>query len=420
MPVTRLLATCRLAATLAVGLLLESGAATRARAAPPAAPSGATNPGEGAPRAVRPPAGCPLEPSVLLLHKQGHPSGAEQVRKAADRGFRRVNVIATLQCRIDEQRRVVSLGCFADGGEDPLDDASLAAFRGALAATFAAARERDVDLAITCHLNAWGPIDDWRNYFRFDPLAAYQGWTYREAMIESVAEALRSTGWQDPVDLALIGEMGQTLFEHPDAYRAIVRQLRAAPRLPPLRLGVSLNFQEVAGRHEPTDAQWRAVGALLGECDFLGVSNYRWVELPVGPDDFAAAIDSLRRQLDRPGVSAHRTLPLHFTEIGLGGCRDHGVPARSAAEAARTPWLGTAAAEWSPWSNRELRGLRREYHAALLAFLREPPPGVVMSGAFLWTEGSWDPFDLIDRGFEDPAIVRQVQAHNAAVASASE
>jgi hypothetical protein len=43
-----------------------------------------------------------------------------------------------------------------------------------------------------------------------------------------------------------------------------------------------------------------------------------------------------------------------------------------------------------------------------------------MSGAYLWTEGSWDPFDLIDRGFEDPAIVRQVQAHNAAVASASE
>jgi hypothetical protein len=182
-----------------------------------------------------------------------------------------------------------------------------------------------------------------------------------------------------------------------------------------LQVGVSLNFDKVAGHHEPTDAQWQAVGKLLEECDFLGVSNYRWADLPIGPDDFAAAIESLRNQLDHPSVTAHRTLPLHFTEIGLGGCRDHGVPARSPEEAIKTPWLGTTAAEWSPWSNEELRALRRQYHAALLEFLRDPPPGIVMQGAYLWTEGSWDPLDLIDRGFLDADLVRQIRTHNAAV-----
>jgi hypothetical protein len=37
-----------------------------------------------------------------------------------------------------------------------------------------------------------------------------------------------------------------------------------------------------------------------------------------------------------------------------------------------------------------------------------------MGGAYLWSEGSWDPLDIVDRGFFDAEIAAMIRRHNAA------
>jgi hypothetical protein len=353
-----------------------------------------------------------LEPSILVLHKPHHDNAPQQLRRAAELGFRRVNVVVTLHCQLDESRQVVSFGTFEERQYRVLDPRGLEKFRAHLALTFATAKLLEIDLVITAHLNSWGPIDDWRNFFAFDPGASYAGYSYREAMIESIVAALVEARYREPVEISLVGEMGRTIFQHPDAYRQIVTELQADQRIPQPQVGISLNFNNATGDYQPTIGQWAEFEQLIAACDFVGMSNYRWLELPVDRHDFEQAVEEFLRQFDRPGATAHRLKPLHFSEIGIGGCRENQTPASSPAEAAKTPWLGATSPKRNPWKPPAMEAFRREYFRALLAYLDRPEGDVQMRGAFLWSEGSWDPLDVVDHGFFDAEIAAKIMAHN--------
>lgn len=354
-----------------------------------------------------------LYPSVLLFHKPHHINGPEQVRRAADLGFRKVHIVVTLHCELSADFQVQRFGTLAGQRFVPLTDDSLGRFLDSLRRTFAAAADEQLEVAITAHLNAAGAVVEWRNHMRFDPLADYEGFSYQTALIDSIAAAAAAELPADAhVSFSLCGEMGRSVFEHPQSYAKVIDDLRARTTGPQWQLGVSLNFTEVAGEARPTERRQAGMSALLAKSDFLGLSDYRPFDLPPDARGFALAVRELYAALDAWGVAGHRDLPLEITEVGLGGGAGGNQPALSPAEAAQQPWEGVASARRNPWITDEMRGFRRAFHAALLEFLTQPPADTPVRDAYMWSELSWDPLDLVDRGFADEEIAAAIRAHN--------
>lgn len=360
---------------------------------------------------------APLSPSILLFHKPRHTSGLKSVRRAADLNCPRVNVVATMHCQLDDERRVLRYGVVKQGRFVPLDATRLLEFQRTLRETFREADDHGMQISVVAHLNSWGDIYDWRNFFQFDPLEELDGFTYQRAVIEPIVSALVEAGV--PIahtELSLTGEMGHSVFNHAASYRRIVAELRSREASKRLALGVSLNFNRVAGESETSASQNQQVQRLIDESDFLGMSNYRWFSLPVTPNIFVEAIEAFMAQLQARDIFVPVNLPLHFTEVGIGGGREDGKLASSPEIAAKTPWQGSDRRSRNPWSSSTMQSFRVEYHRALLEFLKIQPSAYQVQGAYLWSEGSWDPMDLQDRGFADPQIIRLIQEHNTTVA----
>lgn len=352
---------------------------------------------------------APLCPSVLLFHKPHHNDGVRQIERIAELGFRQVQVIASLTCRIDKRGRAQQLGRGEGGKFRSLGERALGQFQRELTQTFQAAAEHDLQVAVLGHLNSAGPHHQWRNNFAIDPQASYSGYTYQQAMVEPVIHALAAAGYADQsVDFALCGEMGRSVFLFAPSYRKIIEQVRRQGRLPQLKLGVSLNFNNVAGEYGFEDSSPKAVQRLFDACDFLGISNYRPFTLPPTPEQFGAAIENFFEQLASQGVQWDLQKPLHFSEIGIGGGREDHRLATTPEEAAQTPWQGSDRSRRNPWKKPELRALRVAYHRALLDFLAHQPAAPRVTAAYLWSEGSWDPLGTIDEGFEDEEIRKMI------------
>ncbi|QDS99181.1 cellulase family glycosylhydrolase [Adhaeretor mobilis] len=360
--------------------------------------------------------GAQLNPSILMFHKPHHFEGMKYVRRAAELGCKHVNLVVTLFCDINEQREVISFGTVNRKREySRLTQESLAAFRFSLQGVFAEAAALDMDVSVLAHLNAGGEIYDWRNRFEFDPLTEYEGFSYQDAVIGSIADALEKTvkpGMQ--IDLALAGEMGQSVFAHPASYRKMMQHLRSDTRLQDLKVGVSFNFNNAANKQELTSKQREEAQLLVNDCDFVGMSNYRWFDLPIQPSDFARAVKTFLAEMSDNGAKVPLTTPLHFSEVGIGGGTEGGL-ASTSAEAARTPWHGSDEPQKNPWASEAMSRFRVEFHQALLEFLAHPTATNPITEAFLWSEGSWDPMDITDKGFADQQIIELIQQHNNAL-----
>ncbi|QDS97475.1 hypothetical protein [Adhaeretor mobilis] len=362
--------------------------------------------------------GVPLCPSILLFYKEHHRSGIEQLQKAAQLGFEQVNLVVTLRCEIDNEGRVLSYGRVRHGKYRPLTNFSLTAFRRELLATCREAKRLDLRLSILPHLDAAGEIYEWRNHFDFDPLQFYQGQSYDQAMLQSIASALNGSGYgEQEVYFALSGEMGRSLFIYPDSYAAILKQLRTDPRLTGIRWGISLNFSEVAGEAKATAESGPAVQRVIDQCDFLGLSHYRPFKLPARPEHFAISAEGFLAELAEHQVEFPESLELHFSEIALGGGGADSPVAKTPSDAAATPWEGSADPRKNPWDTPEMRTLRVGFHNALLEYLADPATHHAtlknpVTAAYLWNEGSWDPMDLAEDGFADEEITATIQQHN--------
>ncbi len=356
---------------------------------------------------------APLSPSILLFHKPYHTEGVRAVRRAAKLHCTRVNVVVTLLCNIDKDRQVVGYGTLQHGKYVPLNEKSLRAFQETIQQTFSAAVDEGMDIAILAHLNSWGEVYDWRNLFQFDPLKKYGKYNYQEALIAPIAKAIAATAKPTThVEFSLAGEMGRSVFAHADSYNKILENLRADERWQQVELGVSLNFNRVSGEDQPTPEQQHQVQQLIDNSDFVGLSNYSWFDLPPKPSDFAKAIDHFLVEMKTRGVTVPTNMPLHFSEIGIGGCTEDGRLTTSPSIASKTPWQGSDRISRNPWKSTEMRNLRVEYHRALLEFLKKQPVKNPVTSAFLWSEGSWDPMDISESGFFDEEIVALIQRHN--------
>ncbi|HEX8200275.1 MAG TPA: hypothetical protein VF590_07295, partial [Isosphaeraceae bacterium] len=318
--------------------------------------------GEGAPARA-----TPLNASVMIFNEWGLRDAPAHVERAAAQGHRRLNVVVTIHAQIDNDLQVLNYGLIRarEGWQyTPFDEPLLAQFRRQLGATFARAVELGLDVAVLPHVDAAGPEFGWRNRFDLDPRKPCGGYSYRQAMIDPIVDALGAAiGPTTRVELALTGEMGRTVFAYPEAYRSILAELRRHPRLGRSKIGVSINFNEVSGRHEPTAAGRATLRKLIEESDFLGISCYGSVGVPPQARDFAAVVDTFAAELKGHGVTIPERLALHFSEVGLGGGGRSGMPAdiaRAPAEAASSAWAGTSDPAQNPWATEPMRAFRRD------------------------------------------------------------
>jgi hypothetical protein len=214
--------------------------------------------------------------------------------------------------------------------------------------------------------------------------------------------------------------MGTSLFRYPESYRKIARRLRERGDLGQLKVGISLNHNGIAGRDNPTGApdielndEGRArMQALVDECDFVGMSFYRPVTVWPRTGDFVRGVDHFMEEFRDYGLSVPPTMPLHFSEVGIGGGHDEEDVAADPASAVEMPWAGSGDSRVNPWKDSAMQELRRQYHRALLKFLERQPARWRVSAAFFWSTGSWDPQGIRHPQFADPEIQREIEAHN--------
>lgn len=359
------------------------------------------------------PAPIPLEKSVMIFHEWGLRDATKMVELAAKQGHRRVNFVITIHCQLDKDLKVLNYGLIRaqEGWKyEPFNEQLLALFKRHLTEAFTRAVELKLDISILPHVDAAGPQFGWRNEFDLDPLESCSGYSYQQVMIDAVANALEeSVGDKTRVEFALTGEMGRTVFMYPDAYQKIMAELRQRKPLRQLKTGVSINFNKVSGKHQPTAAQSAAVQQLFADSDFLGFSCYGPVSVPPKPEDFSAMIDSFVAEIERRDVAIPKGLELHFSEVGTGGFSPSGEIAQEPSNAASSAWAGTSDPANNPWATTKMQDFRRDYYRALLAFLQSQPSEQQVTAAFLWNTGSWCPYGTDNEVFADSEIVSMIR-----------
>ncbi|HEY6563521.1 MAG TPA: hypothetical protein VIY86_03445, partial [Pirellulaceae bacterium] len=216
----------------------------------------------------------------------------------------------------------------------------------------------------------------------------------------------------ESVTLALSGEMGRSLFAFPASYLQMVDWIRQRPNGPHVAVGVALNHGGIAGDHVLNASQRHDLQELLERLQFLGFSDYRQVQVPPRIADFEEHVEYFLSEWKALGLEVPPAMPLHFSEVGIGGYAATGHTEDPAA-AVKTPYAGGGSHRGSPWVTPEMRTLRLEYHTALLAFLKQQSAIHPVTAAFLWSTGSWDPQGIREPGAADSEITQRIRTHNA-------
>ncbi|TWU00254.1 hypothetical protein Pla108_12010 [Botrimarina colliarenosi] len=440
---------------------MEAAAAKRAEAAPPADASpdaeaspadeaaapdqpaddtGArlTRPGPFRLVSAGPAARAPLCPTVMLFDAESLDSAAERVNRAAEivavapPGDRWVQFVPTLHTRLNEDLTIDAYG-LQGSRRGPWESASnftvatddLAdRFRDAFAAAIGQAVRRGLNVSLLPHLDpAGGPVNEWRNLYRFAPGDVIGPGSYESLLIDPLADAVEAGATSDTrVDFALSGEMGRSLFEHPADYLQLVRRLRERfatnPRTAGVRLGVALNWSGLAGELDQATINRGAVAELFAAFDFVAFSCYAPVSVPPTPQDFQQATQNFLQELRSLGGDLPPEARLVYAEAGIGGDTVRpgadGPVYATPAEVAAKPYEGRGSSRLSPWTNPALAELRQQYHAALCEYLQNGPDTTPpIDKAFLWSEGPWDPQGVAGERFRDDAIADAIDQHNA-------
>jgi hypothetical protein len=376
-------------------------------------------------REKRKPAGppSPANATIFVDNPLNIDEALTSIDTAAARGDRRLNVCVTILVDLTKDVHIKSFGWHhgGDRGYEPCNDAMRESLGKALREVFARMAANNMDIYILPHIDSGGRVRTWRNWVDFDPRAQFGGYSYDDLMIGTITDALADTVRPDTdVEMALSGEMGTSLFRYPESYRQIVTRLRQRTDLKQLKLGISLNHSGIAGERNPTgaldikltDSARQQLQMLIDECDFVGMSFYRPVTLPITSDDFVEGIEHYMSEYNGHGLTVPTTKPLHFSEVGIGGGYNENDEAGDPAKAVQTPWAGSGDERNNPWRGQPMQHLRRQYHDALLNFLTEQPAEWHVTATFFWSMGSWDPQGMRHPAFMDEEISARIVRHN--------
>ena len=87
----------------------------------------------------------------------------------------------------------------------------------------------------------------------------------------------------------------------------------------------------------------------IDECDFVGMSFYRPVSVTPRVSDFVRGVDYFMEEFRNHGLSVPTTMPMHFSEVGIGGGHEDADVASEPAKAVETPWDGSGDPRTNPW-----------------------------------------------------------------------
>ena len=375
----------------------------------------------------------PVEPMIPLFHQWHWKPAPETVKKvvAGAPGTKRVQFVVLMLGELDEAKRVRRWGTVWDPPETATDKAPKPIFQPFtpemraticrwLTDAFRAATKAGLEISVLCQVDAadTGAVQDWRNFFDFDPTVTLEGGSYESAVLGPVVEALdAATPKGSSVELAVEGEMGRTLFTHPTAWRKIVERLKSAPGHEKWRVGISANYENVAGGVKPDASPAPDRQALVAAADFVGLSCYAKAGLPPTVADFTACVETFAAEWTAAGCPLPAGKPLRFTELGLGGGGFDAdwklqIPAPLIDRMGKAAFFGTDDPAKNPWADQARIGYRRAWHHAALEFLTEKRTPWPIASAFLWSFASHDIHGFERPAFRDDAIVEDVRKHN--------
>lgn len=301
------------------------------------------------------------------------------------------------------------------------------------------------EVLIAPHLDDGTKTGHWRNMLLMDPEKKDKyGFSYVDIMIKPILSAVKAV-YNTPGKRFLFGmqgEMGGTVFFHPDGYSRIAAAIRAQYKGPAqVKVGVTFNHGYMAGvinrendehcaipvtpkckldgafgKLLPLDkwphaatlkANKPALGKLFDSVDFFGVSNYARAPEDVKPEHIESSAAKQEAELAILGfnLKAMYSKPGKFyimNEFAIGGgiseCGN--VKATNGRDAGLFPWLGstvTYTQATDPWENYKgpnarvpARDYMRKYYQAALKLLSTGGQKYKFSGAYLWNVVSWD------------------------------
>jgi hypothetical protein len=368
-----------------------------------------------------------VHPMVPMFHRWDYEKSKERLEKVAATGATRVNFTVLLLSELDADFKVQNFGAVwpqATPNESkpplfqPLQPAMQAEIKAAFVAAFKQARELKLGISVLPQLDASGKISEWRNFFDLDPTVKLHGNSYETAMLIPLIEALEETQATDaPVELSMEGEMGRSLFTHPSAWKQVLERLRARGKLKNLHLGISANYESVAGKVVPTPDQAKGMQALVQTADFIGISCYAKASHPPVVADFTTCVQKFCDEFKAAGCEIPKSKRLRWSELGHGGGGFDAqwklsVPAPDPARMGNAAFFGTSEAAKNPWKQPALVDFRRAYYAASLEFLRTQPAPWRVESAYLWSFGSWDVHGITGAEFADETIATAIRKHN--------
>ena len=368
---------------------------------------------------------APIHPMVPMFHFWDYEKSSGLIDKVAQTGATRVSFTMLLLSEIDPKFKVQNFGAVwpqPTGEGDPafhLLDASLRSkIKAAYAVAFHRAVERHLEIAILPQLDASGTIQEWRNFFDFDPTQQIGDFSYESALLIPILEALEETVPSDhPVEMTLEGEMGCTLFTHPDAWSQILQRIRKRGKLSRFRIGISVNYEGVNGKILPDENQRTAMQMLIANSDFIGISCYAKTGNPPTSADFQNCVEAACKEFANLGCPIPESKPLRFTELGLGGGgfdKDWHliVPGPDAKSLGKAAFFGTNDLAKNPWLDQARIAYRRLYYQSVMEFLRKQSSKWKVENAYLWSFGSFDVHGFTNSEFGDSEIATAIQRHN--------
>jgi len=366
----------------------------------------------------------PLNSTIALFDDADAIHCPEQMEAAAALGNKKVNILFTAHFLLKDDK--IDYYCIKNDDNicRPVNDELIARMRGHWDKCVQAAVDRKMALSIYIQIDDASPALLWRNNLKFDPLVKYSGYSYDDVLTRPLAEIVRARAIPEKhVEFSLQGEMGATLAYFPEGNLKLLNLTRQRlAGLKDVEIGVNVNYTSVLGWATAIPpAQLPQVQELINATDFLGISAYHEVMIPVEAENFRFPFEMASSELRDLGVKVPPKKRWRISETGLGGGNmsdDGNTPAKTIAELAAALWSGIRGPynmKLDPFQKAEFKKFRRDFYREMLAFLANPPPDIPLESAFLWNSDSWDVQGLYEstRGWQDEQIINAIRTHNA-------
>jgi hypothetical protein len=347
------------------------------------------------------------------------------MQKAIDMGAKTVNIVPTIKF-VAQSKTKIEYFCHQKNTCKKMTSSVIAEVESELRQCALVAARNGVNISFVPHIDDGGGRGIWRNNLQFDPLADYGGTSYKKSILDPIQRIVRELESFDiEIEFALQGEMGATVFHFPKSYKSILSKYRKEA-LKKAQYGLSINYNALGGqKHRFKKRKDRiAVQKLFNSLDFLGFSFYHPIERSIDKH-FEFGKKKFLWELKKKRIKLNRSIPLHFSEIGLGGGsrkNDGKTIGKDPTEVGAAPYAGLYSdydARTSPWKSEANTTFRFSFYKALNSFMKKESQNLPRSTleksavsnkvtkAFIWNATSWDVLGIYPRteGYTDERVI---------------